>query len=152
MFVRLMGNLHRRSLPSQLHIEEVPPCGDKLFYQVSEVGPRTIIMVQQVQKFMWKLICCFGLPRIVIIDNGRQFIDKKLAKFCKNLDIKHVTISLEHQTNDQAEAIKKTIVAKLKYRLGDVKGAWWASRGLVGLSLFVAWYHRWNTIQPHVCF
>lgn len=61
----------------------------------------------------------------MITNNGRQFIDKKLGKFYKGLGIKHVTSSVEHpQTNDQAEAANKTIVAELKRRLGERKGAW----------------------------
>ncbi|XP_047174666.1 uncharacterized protein LOC124842265 [Vigna umbellata] len=83
------------------------------------------ITAAQVQKFCWKLICRFGLPRSIITDNGRQFIDKKLAEFFKGLGIKHVTSSVEHpQTNGQAEAMNKTIVSELKRRLGEKKGAW----------------------------
>lgn len=37
-----------------------------------------------------------GLPRVIVIDNGRQFVDRKLTNFIQNLGIKHVTSSVEH--------------------------------------------------------
>lgn len=62
---------------------------------------------------------------MIITDNGRQFIDKKLRQFYVDLGIKHVTSSVEHpQTNGQVEAVNKTIVAELKRRLGEKKTAW----------------------------
>ncbi|XP_014500153.1 uncharacterized protein LOC106761149 [Vigna radiata var. radiata] len=83
------------------------------------------ITASQVQKFFWKLICRFDLLRTVVTDNGRQFIDQKLEEFFEGLGIKHATSSVEHpQTNGQAEAVNKAIVAELKRRLGDKKGAW----------------------------
>ena len=41
------------------------------------------------------------------------------------MGIRHLTSSVEHpQTNGQAEAMNKVIVAELKNRLGEAKGAW----------------------------
>lgn len=54
------------------------------------------ITARQVQKFVWKLICRFGLPRTIVTDNGRQFVDKRLAECYKGLGIRHVTSSVEH--------------------------------------------------------
>lgn len=83
------------------------------------------VIARQVQNFFWKIICRSGLPRIVITDNGRQFIDKKLRAFYQGLGLRHVTSSVEHpQTNDQAEATNKIIVAELKRKLSDNKWAW----------------------------
>lgn len=66
-----------------------------------------------------------GLPQNVVTDNGRQFVDKKLKAFYQGLGLKHVTSLVEHlQMNGQAEAANKMIVAELKRRLGDKKGAW----------------------------
>lgn len=67
------------------------------------------IMAQQVRKFVWKLICWFGLPRMIVTNNGQQFIDKKLSEFYKGLGIKHMTSSMEHpKTNGQVEERKKS--------------------------------------------
>jgi len=60
---------------------------------------------------------------MIIIDNGRKFIDKELAKFYTGLGIKHVTSSVEHpQTNGQAEAENKVILVELRKRLDNAKG------------------------------
>ena len=66
-----------------------------------EAKPLTTIMAQQIQQFVWKdIICRYGVPHTIITDNGRQFIDKELAKFYIGLGIKHITSSVEHpQTN-----------------------------------------------------
>jgi len=84
------------------------------------------ITAWQVHPFVWQnIVCRFGLPHTIITDNDRQFIDKKLRDFYKQVRIRHLTSSVEHpQTNAQAEAMNKVIVVKLKKRLGEAKGAW----------------------------
>ena len=75
---------------------------------------------------MWKdIICRYGVPHTIITNNGRQFIDKELAKFYTGLGIKHITSSVEHpQTNGQAEATNKVILVELHKRLDTAKGRW----------------------------
>ncbi|WVZ19433.1 hypothetical protein V8G54_006755 [Vigna mungo] len=78
-----------------------------------EAEPLASISVTHVQKFT------------IITNNGRQFVDKKLVAFYKDLGITPVTSSVEHpQTNSQAEAANKIIVQELKKCLGEAKGAW----------------------------
>lgn len=95
------------------------------FTKWAEAEPLATITATQVQKFCWRLICRFGLPKTIVTDNGRQFVDRKLGQFFRDLGIKHTTSSVEHpQTNGQAEAVNKTIVSELKRRLGEKKTAW----------------------------
>ncbi|XP_052728231.1 uncharacterized protein LOC108329042 isoform X1 [Vigna angularis] len=90
-----------------------------------EAEPLATITAARAQKFMWTLICRFGIPKVIVTDNGRQFIDKGLGEFYRKLEIKHVTSSVEHpQTNGQVEAVNKVIVSELKKRLGEAKGLW----------------------------
>ncbi|XP_014522940.1 uncharacterized protein LOC106779360 [Vigna radiata var. radiata] len=90
-----------------------------------EAEPLARISTAQVKRFIWRLICRFGLPKMIITDNGRQFIDKRLQSFYKELGITSITSSVEHpQTNGQAEAANKIIVNELKKRLGEAKGGW----------------------------
>jgi len=88
--------------------------------------PLATITAQQVQQFVCKdIICRYGVPHTIIIDNGRQFIDKELDKFYTDLGIKHVTSFVEHpQTNGQAEAANKVILVELRKRLNNAKGRW----------------------------
>lgn len=80
-----------------------------------EVQPFATISVAQVQKFVWKLIYRFGLPQVIITNNGRQFMDRKLVTLYENLGVKHVTSSVEQpQMNGQAEAVNKAIIQEFK--------------------------------------
>jgi len=98
--------------------------GIDYFTKWIEVEPLTVITVRNVQNFVWKnIVCRFGLPQIIITDNGWQFTDRGLAKFYGKLDIKHIASSVEHpQTNSQAEAANKVILNELKKQLGPTKG------------------------------
>ena len=83
------------------------------------------ITTANVQNFMWKLICKFGVPHTVITDNSRQFVDRKLEAFFTELGVKHITSSVKHpQTNGQVEVANKVILSQLKKRLGAAKGKW----------------------------
>ena len=79
----------------------------------------TTITGQKVQKFTWKnIICKYGLPQAIVIDNERQFL--------KQLGIKHLTSLVEHPlTNGQQEVANKIILVMLRKRLSKVpKGLW----------------------------
>ncbi|RDX65933.1 Retrovirus-related Pol polyprotein from transposon 17.6, partial [Mucuna pruriens] len=91
-----------------------------------EAEPVAIISAERVKKFLWKkIICRFGLPAIIISDNGTQFASKITAEFCHELGIKQVFTSVEHpQTNGQAEAANKVILRGLRRRLEEAKGRW----------------------------
>ena len=91
-----------------------------------EAKPLATITTQQVQQFVWKdIICRYGVPHTIITDNGRQFIDKELAKFYTSLGIKHTTSSVEHpQTTGQAEAANKVILVEVRKWLDSAKGRW----------------------------
>ncbi|XP_016192792.1 uncharacterized protein K02A2.6-like [Arachis ipaensis] len=75
---------------------------------------------------MWRqVITRFGIPEVVVSDNGTQFTDKKFAEFLFGLGIKQRFSSVEHsQTNSQVEAVNKVILLGLKKRLDNKKGAW----------------------------
>jgi len=93
---------------------------------------------KNVENFIWRsIVCRFGVPHIIITDNGRQFIDRGLQSFYNDLNIKSITASVEHpQTNGQAEAANRVILNALKKRLGTTKGCWTKEQ------LEVLWLYR----------
>lgn len=97
-----------------------------LFTKWIEAEPLASISALQVQKFLWRnIITRFGVPHTLVTDNGLQFTDRKLNEFLAGLGIQHKFTSVEHpQTNGQAESANKVILAELKKRLGEAKGAW----------------------------
>lgn len=73
--------------------------------------------------FIRNILIRFGLPTIIITDNGTQFTDKNFQKIMSDLAIKHRLTSMEHpQTNGQAEAANRVILQGLKRRLEKPKG------------------------------
>ncbi|XP_020999653.1 uncharacterized protein LOC110281610 [Arachis duranensis] len=71
------------------------------------------------------VITRFGIPEVVISDNGTQFTDKKFTEFLTGLGIRQKFSSVEHpQTNGQVESVNKIILLGLKKRLDNKKGAW----------------------------
>ncbi|KAL2230962.1 UNVERIFIED_CONTAM: Retrovirus-related Pol polyprotein from transposon [Sesamum indicum] len=76
-------------------------------------------------EFIWKnIICRFGVPRILISDNGTQFQGKKITNWCKELKIQQNVTAVGHpQSNGQVEVVNRTILQHLKTRLSS-KGSW----------------------------
>ena len=51
----------------------------------------------RIQSFMWKnIICRFGIPLVIISNNGRQFDSQGFREFCSNLGIKNQFSSSGH--------------------------------------------------------
>jgi len=100
--------------------------GIDYFTKWIEAEPLIAITAQNIQNFIWNnIVCRFGLPQIIIIDNDRKFTDKGLAQFYEKLHIKHIATLVEHpQTNGQGEAANKAILNELKKRLSPAKGNW----------------------------
>nr|XP_025635517.1 uncharacterized protein LOC112729558 [Arachis hypogaea] len=72
-----------------------------------------------------QVVTRFGIPEVVISDNGTQFTDKKFMEFLNGLGIKQRFSSVEHpQTNGQVESANKVILSGQKKRLDNKKGAW----------------------------
>ncbi len=82
------------------------------------------ITEQKMRDFIWKsIICRFGLPRILISDNGRQFDNARFREFCSEFGIDHRFTSVAHpQTNGETEVTNRTILQGLKARLDQSKG------------------------------
>ena len=59
------------------------------FMKWVEAKPLTVITKAKIQHFVWKnIVCWFGIPRVIISNNGRQFYSNKFRDFCKELVIK----------------------------------------------------------------
>jgi len=79
--------------------------GVDYFTKWIEAEPLMAITARNVQNFVWKnIVCRFGLPQVIITDNGRQFTDRGLAEFYDKLHIKHVTSSEHPQTNGKGQS------------------------------------------------
>ncbi|XP_027166062.1 uncharacterized protein LOC113766031 [Coffea eugenioides] len=91
-----------------------------------EAEPLRNITGLAVQKFFWKcIICRFGIPQIIISDNGRHFAENPFKTWCENLGIKQHFTSVGHpQTNGQAENFNRTLLHGHKTRLHQTGSSW----------------------------
>ena len=55
-----------------------------------EVEPLANIRDQDVKRFVWQnIVIRFGIPSILVLDNGFQFDSKAFRKYCYKLGIKN---------------------------------------------------------------
>ena len=109
-----------------------------------EEEPITTITEAKISSFVWKnIIYRFGVPHVIILDNGKQFDNPKFRKFYQDLGIKNHYSSPRHpQANSQTEVMNKSLLKIIKTRLEEVKGAW--SKELPN----VFWVYRTTTRVP----
>ncbi|XP_071921925.1 uncharacterized protein [Coffea arabica] len=91
-----------------------------------EVEPLSTISGRSVQKFLWRnIVCRFGIPRVLISDNGRQFADSSLQGWCAELGIRQHFTSVGHsQANGQVENVNRTILHGLRTRIESAQTGW----------------------------
>jgi len=91
-----------------------------------EAEPLAKITEARVQDFIWKsIIYRYGLPKVIITDNGRQFSGAKLRKFCEDHMIQQRFTSVAHpQANGEAEVTNRTLLQGIKARLERARGSW----------------------------
>ena len=84
-------------------------------------------------------ICKYGIPRVLVSDNGKQFDNDAFRDFCSQLGIKNHYSSLAHSANGQVEVTNQSLLKIIKTRLKGAKGIWpdelpsvlWAYRTMV---------------------
>ena len=66
---------------------------------------------KKVKGFIYNnILCRFGVPHTLVMDNGAQFNYKGTINLCKKYGITPCFASVSHpQSNGQAEAVNKTI-------------------------------------------
>ena len=91
-----------------------------------EAEPLANIRDVDTKRFVWKnIVTRFGVPHVLISDNGLQFDNKMFRRYCGELEITNrYSTPAYPQGNGQAEAVNKVIVNRLKKRLDDAKGKW----------------------------
>jgi len=118
-----------------------------------EVEPVATITTDRVRKFYWKkIICRFGLPAVLVTDNGTQFASSSVANFCKEWGIQLNFTSVEHpQSNGQAESANKVILQGLKNRLEAAKGLWVEELPMVMWSYHTTHTHPRRKLPSEWC-
>nr|XP_027086382.1 uncharacterized protein LOC113708109 [Coffea arabica] len=91
-----------------------------------EAEPLATISSRSVQNFLWRnIVCRFGILRVLVSDNGRQFADSSLQGWCAELGIRQHFTSVGHpQANGQVENVNRTILHGLKMRMESARTGW----------------------------
>ncbi|XP_043806645.1 uncharacterized protein LOC122721793 [Manihot esculenta] len=117
---RVMEEIHQGICGAH---EGVGTLANKIFRQ----GYYWSTVKKETEEFVRRCDVCqrFGIPRVLISDNAKQFDYKTFKEFTTNMDIWHNFFSVAHpQTNGQTEVTNWAILQGLKKRLDGAKRNW----------------------------
>ncbi|XP_074336715.1 uncharacterized protein LOC141673886 [Apium graveolens] len=87
------------------------------------LGPFAMALRQR--KFIVNVICRYGIPRILVTDNGKQFNNAEFKEYCDENSIELRFTSVAHpQENGQAEVANRIILDGLKKRVKRSRNTW----------------------------
>ena len=100
--------------------------GIDYFTKWVEVEALATITEKNVRNFIWKnIVCRYGIPRVLVSDNGKQFDNDAFKDFCSKLGIKNHYSSPAHPpANEQVEVINRSLLKIIKTQLEGAKGIW----------------------------
>ena len=84
------------------------------------------ITQQNIKNFFWKsIVCRFGVPKVLVSNNGQQFDNTPFREFCEQFRINNHYSSPSHpQANGQAEVVNRSLLKIIKTQLKEAKGIW----------------------------
>ncbi|KAK3003459.1 hypothetical protein RJ639_018628 [Escallonia herrerae] len=92
------------------------------FTKWTEAEALAIITASKCEEFFWKnIVCRFGVPKVLITDNGKQFDNSNFRSFCEGLSIGLRFTSVAHpQSNRQVENMNRSILQGTEALLVEV--------------------------------
>ncbi|GKA23495.1 reverse transcriptase domain-containing protein [Tanacetum coccineum] len=86
----------------------------------------------------------YGLPRIIVTDNGAQLVSDPFKSWCKRFEIQQMNTAVAHpQANGLVERANRSLMEGIKTRLGREKAGW------VDELPNVLWAHRTSIKQSN---
>ena len=71
--------------------------GIDYFTKLVEAEALATITEKNIRNFVWRnIICRYGIPRVIVSDNGKQFDNSAFKDFCSELGIKNHYLSPAH--------------------------------------------------------
>ena len=98
--------------------------GIDYFTKWVEVKALATITEKNIRNFVWRnIICKYGIPRVLVSNNGKQFDNSAFRDFCSELGIKNHNSSPAYpQANEQVEVTNRSLLKIIKTRLEGAKG------------------------------
>jgi hypothetical protein len=102
----------------------------RVFYQVDRGKGSIHNNVEDCQEFFWQnIVCRFGVPFELIVDNGKQFDSQDFRDFCFSIGTKLAFASVYHpQSKGIVERANGKIFTTIKKRLLDDRKSKWADQ------------------------
>nr|GEV82059.1 protein NYNRIN-like [Tanacetum cinerariifolium] len=93
---------------------------------------------KEVKKFVWdNIFCRYGLPKIIVTDNGTNFIHDPFKNWCKKLNITQINTVVAHpQANGLVERANRSLMEGIKTWLERERKGW------VDAIPNIPWAHR----------
>ena len=103
-----------------------------------EAKPLAKTTGKDVKKFVWEnIICRYGLPGVIVTDNGTNFVKEPFKGWCEKLHIRQMNTAVAHpQANGLVERANRSLMEGIKTRLGRAGAGW------VDELPNVLWAHR----------
>ena len=100
--------------------------GMECFTKWVEAEPLATTTEKNIWCFVWKnVVCWFGIPKVLVSDNSKQFDKEAFRDFCQQLGIKNHYSSLTHpQASGQIEVTNRSLLKIIKTWLEGAKGVW----------------------------
>ena len=114
------------SFPIAMRLLKFLIMGIDYFTKWVKVEALATITEENIRNFVWRsIICKFGIPRVLVLDNGKKFDNVSFWDFCSQLGIRNHYSSLAHpQANGQVEVMNRSLLKIIKTQLEGVKGIW----------------------------
>ena len=98
--------------------------GIDYFTKWVEAKALATIIERNIRSFVWRnIICKFGIPRVLVFNNRKQFDNSTFRDSCSELSIKNHYSSPTHpQANGQVEVTNRSLLKIIKTQLEGAKG------------------------------
>src|SRR5688572_30096145 len=118
-----LGPSHHRALPTAQGNLKFAFVAVEYFTKWIEARAVSTITSKTAQKFFWQnIVCRFGVPSELTIDNGKQFDSQDFRDFCFSIGTKLAFASVYHpQSNGVVERANGKIFTDVKKMLLDEK-------------------------------
>ena len=114
------------SFPMALRQLKFLVVGIDYFTKWVEAEPLATITEKSIRTFVWRnIIYRYGILRVLVYDNGKQFDNIAFRDFCSELGIKkHYSSPAYPQANGQVEVTNWTLLKIIKTQLEGAKDIW----------------------------
>jgi hypothetical protein len=122
-----MGHRHSRTINNSTRKLQIRSGGGGTFHKWIEVKPLVNKAAAGLKRFFWEnIICCFGVPRKITVNNAKQFDCHIFKDFSHQMGVKIAFASVYHpQSNRVVEKANTLIFTAIKKILEDQpKGKW----------------------------